>query len=262
MSKGWSARQFGLSMEVQHSPMAFHYQTPVTGPQSEIRTLEQIRPSLRDPECSGPEQVYAIAMDVAKQHHLPELKQRMLLFGVVTYAAGTLGEEPIRSQGHIHRVSQHSGWSPPELYEIWQGRAIIYMQERVADEPGRCFAVQASPGQHVLVPPGWAHATISADPTTPLTFAAWCDREYGFEYEAVRAYQGLAWYPLLQEGEIVWQHNPRYRPCTLEIKTPRHYREFGLSEEPLYCQFEHSAERVQFISKPARVAELWSGFVP
>lgn len=52
-----------------------------------------------------------------------------------------------RSQpGHVHRISQHSGWSPPELYEIWQGKAIIYMQEYVDDDPGRCFAVLAEAG--------------------------------------------------------------------------------------------------------------------
>ena len=33
----------------------------------------------------------------------------------------------------------------------------------------------------VIVPPGWVHATISADPKQPLTFGAWCDRDYGFE---------------------------------------------------------------------------------
>lgn len=64
------------------------------------------------------------------------------------------------------------------------------MQEYVGDDPGRCFEVIAGPGEKVLVPPGWGHATISADPNEPLTFGAWCDREYGFEYEAVRAHKG------------------------------------------------------------------------
>ncbi|VTM23942.1 glucose-6-phosphate isomerase [Raoultella terrigena] len=162
-----------------------------------------------------------------------ELKKRMLLFGVVTYAAGRLGEEPVRSQGHIHRISQHSGWSPPELYEIWQGKAIIYMQERVEDDPGRCFAVIAEPGDKVLVPPGWGHATISADPEVPLTFGAWCDREYGFEYDAVRAHKGLAWYPLLQDNHVIWQHNSRYLPGRLQAITPRRYVEFGLTSAPI-----------------------------
>ena len=136
-----SVKKYGLDMLIHHQPMGFSYGEETLGPLPEIRTLDQIRASLRDPECTGPEQVYAIAMDVARISDIAELKKRMLLFGVVTYASGRLGEEPIRSQGHIHRVSAHSGWSPPELYEIWQGKAIIYMQEFVADDPGRCFAI-------------------------------------------------------------------------------------------------------------------------
>ncbi|CAI0991458.1 MAG TPA: glucose-6-phosphate isomerase [Serratia grimesii] len=257
-----SMLKFGLDVYINDHPMGFCYGDEVIGPLPEIRTLEQIRRSLRDPDCSGPEQVYAIAMDVAKQQHLAELKKRMLLFGIVTYAKGQLGQEPVRSQGHVHRISTHSGWSPPELYEIWQGKAIIYMQERVEHEPGRCFAVHAGPGEKVLVPPGWAHATISADPSQPLTFAAWCDREYGFEYDAVREYKGLAWYPLLQGNNIIWQQNPRYQSGRLHAIGPRQYHEFGLSDDPLYLQFETDPARFQFISKPGSVAEKWQRFEP
>lgn len=114
-----SVHLYGLDMTVHRHPLGFSYGEDVTGPMPEIRRLDQIRASLREPQCEGPEEVYAIAMDVARMQDREELKKRMLLFGVVTYAAGRLGEEPIRSQGHVHRVSQHSGWSPPELYEIW-----------------------------------------------------------------------------------------------------------------------------------------------
>lgn len=257
-----SAKKYGLDMLIHHQPMGFSYGEETLGPLPEIRTLDQIRASLRDPECTGPEQVYAIAMDVARISDIAELKKRMLLFGVVTYASGRLGEEPIRSQGHIHRVSAHSGWSPPELYEIWQGKAIIYMQEFVADDPGRCFAILAEAGDKVLVPPGWAHATISASPHEPLTFGAWCDREYGFEYEAVRAYRGLAWYPILQDEHVAWQHNRHYMPGRLHTTSPRKYREFGITDEPLYQQFVDDPARFQFISKPGMVAEKWVNFHP
>ena len=83
--------------------------------------------------------MYAIVMDIGRDEIRPELRQRMLLFGAVTYASGKLGDEPVRSQGHVHRVSSHSGWRPPEVYEIWEGAAYVYMQERAAEDPGRRF---------------------------------------------------------------------------------------------------------------------------
>jgi hypothetical protein len=89
----------GFNIEPTTNPMGFVYGADVFGPQVENRLLKDIRKSLSDPDCEGPEVVYAIAMDVGKKIHAELLKERHLLYGVVTYAAGKLGKEPIRSQG-------------------------------------------------------------------------------------------------------------------------------------------------------------------
>jgi len=259
-----SALDPGLDVRARRQPMGFDYGPGVFGPAPELRGLDQIRRSLRDPHCSGPDPVYAIAMDVGREEHREELRRRQLLFGVVTYAPGRLGEEPVRSQGHVHRVAPHSGWSPPELYEIWSGRAIVYMQEQAAFDPGLCLAVEAVPGEVVVVPPGWAHATVSADPGEPMTFGAWCDREYAFEYEAVRAQGGLAFYPLLRaDGGIDWQRNTRYFERPLVARAARAYPELGLRPgEPIYRAFARDPSTVQWVSDPGRLAALWRTFEP
>lgn len=256
---------FSPGFDIQPTPdLGFRYGPDVFGPDVERRILDAIRLSLRDPAAAGPPVVYGIAMDVGRREHRPELLARMLLFGAVTYAAGRIGEEPVRSQGHVHKVSQHSGWSPPEVYEIWTGRAVVYMQEHAADAPGRCFAVTAGPGEVVVVPPGWAHATISADPAQPLTFGAWCDREYGFEYDAVRARHGLAWYPLLDaQGRLQWQANPHYAAAELVQKAPRLYPDLGLRPDvPIYAQFAADPAALQWVSQPALAAAVWPNFEP
>jgi glucose-6-phosphate isomerase, archaeal len=246
------------------SPLGFRYGSDVFGPEVEHRKLDAIRPSLLNPACGGPETVYAIAMDVGRVVHRPLLAAQHLLFGVVTYAAGRLGDEPVRSQGHIHKISPLSGWSTPEVYEIWSGRAIILMQEYAADDPGRCFAVEAGLGEVVVVPPGWAHATISADPDQALTFGAWCDRAYGFEYSAVRAHRGLAWYPLLDDqGQIGWLPNENYFRRELVVKKPEDYGALGLEKNvPIYRQYEQDPDRFLFVPHPMLKERLWHDFVP
>jgi glucose-6-phosphate isomerase, archaeal len=242
----------------------FRYGSGIFGPAPEYRRLDAIRKSLRDPDCEGPDPVYCIAMDVGREEHRSELLRRMLLFGVVAYATGRLGCEPVRSQGHIHTVAPHSGWSPPEIFEIWQGRAIIYAQERVTDDPGRCVAIEVSPGDQVVVPPGWAHCVINANPDAVMLFGACCDRQYGFDYGGVRAHGGLAWFPLLETaGTIHWEANPRYLPSTFSPRSARPYPELGLSASvPLYEQFTCNPESVQWVSDPARFAGLWPNFEP
>jgi glucose-6-phosphate isomerase len=129
----------GLDLTLRAGELAFDYASDVTGPIPEMRRLDAIRPSLRDPDCDGPDPVYGIAMDVCRRTDAADLERRYLLFGVVAYAAGRLGDEPVRSQGHIHAPAPHSGWSTPELFEKWEGRAIVYAQEFVHDTPGRCI---------------------------------------------------------------------------------------------------------------------------
>ncbi len=254
----------GFDIAATAAPLGFRYGPDCFGPTVETRSLDSIRRSLRDPACAGPDPVYAIAMDVGRHGHRAALVERHLLYGAVTYAAGRLGDEPVRSQGHVHKPSPRNGWSTPEVYEIWRGRAVILMQESDGDDPGRCFAIEAGPGEVVIVPPGWAHATISADPARPLAFGAWCDRAYGFVYDGVRAHGGLAWFPLLTAGGALrWEENPAYRRRELVRKPPASYAELGVrAGVPIYRQFEQEPDRFLFVPDPARAAGVWPGFVP
>lgn len=253
----------GFDIQPTYDPLGFEYGKDVFGPQVENRTLDAIRKNLMDPDCSGPEIVYSIAMDVGNKKDKENMVKRDLLFGVVTYAKGTLGKEPVRSQGHIHAVSPSCGMSTCEVYEIWSGAAYIYMQETAQDNPGRCFAVYARPGDVVIVPPGWAHATIVADTNQNLTFGAWCVRDFGFDYDEVRAHKGVAWFPVVEDNHIVFVKNNCYEDSQLVIKEPREYSEFHIKKGiPIYQQFVDKPDLFMFVSKPQIVKELWENFVP
>jgi glucose-6-phosphate isomerase len=182
----------------------------------------------------------------------------------VIYASGKLGDELVRSQGHVHHVSSHSGWSPPEIYEIWDGAAYVFMQEYAADDPGRCYAILAKPGDVVVVPPQWAHAAMSANPSDVMALGALCDREYRFDYDAIRKRQGLAWYPIVAaSGEIEWVPNPRYRKTSLDVRRPRNYAELGFMRgKSLYEQAARDLDRFAWVSKPALCADVWKHFEP
>jgi len=118
--------------------------------------------SLRNPNSTGPDPVYAIAMDVGRVEDHDELKSECCSWGS-RLRKGKLDAEPVRSQGHVHAVSPHCGWSTPELFEIWQGRAIIYGQEIPVMTPAGCVAIHAGRGDKVVIPPKWGPLRSYAD---------------------------------------------------------------------------------------------------
>lgn len=255
----------GFDITPKEDALGFVYGEGTFGPEVENRTLDSIRKSLMNPQCEGPETVYAIAMDVGKTEHKPLLEKLHLLYGAVAYAQGSLGEEPVRSQGHIHAISGFSSQSTPEVYEIWSGKAIIYMQEYAEDHPGRCFAVYAGPGDVVIVPPYWAHATISASgpEDEPMTFGAWCVRDYAFDYKGVRAHNGIAWFPVVRDSKIQWLANPAYQPSELICKIPEDHAELGIVKgEPIYRTFEKNPDTFAYVVDPSLKKEVWTDFIP
>lgn len=252
-----------LEIEIDKKNLTFHYGTTIFHPQySEKRYLNDIRMSLKNEDAIGPDLLYNIAMDVGKKKHYKDLIKRNLLYGIVIFNSGKIGNELIRSQGHIHDISKSCHSSTAEIYEIWEGRAYIYMQEMVDSYPGKCFAIQAKPGDIVLVPPGWAHYTVNADTEKKMVFGAWCIRDFGFIYKPIKEMHGLAYYPVKNTEKINWLENSNYKDMQIEIKTPRIYSDFGITSEPLYEQYEKNNNVFDFITQPEKYDNLWPNFIP
>lgn len=253
----------GFDIKATADPFGFAYGEGVFGPEPEIRRLDDIRASLADPDSAGPEELYAIVMDVGQIADREEIIKRNLLFGAVIYAAGTIGQEPVRSQGHIHAVSASCGAVTPEVYEIWEGEAVIYMQESGEDNPGKCYAVHARPGDVVIVPPGYVHAAVNADVSQNMAFGAWCVRDYGFDYDKVRSHGGIAFFPYVEDGSLKWRENPAYSGGELIIKEARTWEDFSLEPGvPVYTQFQKDKDRFLFVADPKRCKDRWTAFRP
>lgn len=253
----------GFDIKADVKNMEFIYGEDVYGPITEKRKLDDIRQSLSNPNVEGPEYVYAVAMDVAKKEHRQDLINRNLLYGAMIFGSGIIGEEPVRSQGHIHAISPSCNASTCEVYEIWSGEAYIYMQETAKDQPGKCYAVHAKAGDVVIVPPYWAHATVNADPSQPMLFGAWCVRDYGFEYDDVRAHGGVAYFPKVKNDRVIFVKNNAYQAEDIIIKEARSYPEFHLKQgTPIYTQYEHDHDLFTFVTQPQTAAAIWENFEP
>lgn len=251
----------GFEIEVNDQTMDFSYGKGVFGPTSEKRYLDDIRASLSNPNAEGPNILYSIVMDTGCLKDKEAMLKRNLLYGVVTYSEGCIGEEPVRSQGHIHAISASCNSSTCEVYEIFDGEAYIYMQESGEDEAGQCYAVHAKAGEVVIVPPGWVHATVNANINKNMTFGAWCVRDYEFDYDLVKKHKGIAFFPKVKNNEIIWELNPQYQSGTLKVMNAIRYENLQLETgKPIYTQFQEEPDRFLFVSQPDKAKKVWDTF--
>ncbi len=253
----------GFNIQADVEAMEFRYGDGVYGPITEKRKLDDIRSSLSNPDVEGPEYVYAVAMDVAKEEHKEDLINRNLLYGAMIFSKGVVGEEPVRSQGHIHAISKSCNASTCEVYEILEGEAYIYMQESANDNPGKCYAIHAKANEVVIVPPNWAHATINANPETAMLFGAWCVRDYGFDYAEVRAHHGVAYFPQMKDNRVIFKSNKHYQAQDIIIKGTRTFPEFNIEPGvPIYTQYENNPSLFNFVTNPNIANHIWENFKP
>ncbi len=96
-----------------------------------------------------------------------------------------------------------------------------------------------------------------------MAFGAWCVRDYGFEYDEVRAHNGLAFYPIVDGDKIIFKINSNYKYSELIVKKPRIYKEFGLEQsKSIYTQFKENPDKFLFISKPNLAEDKFVNFIP
>lgn len=250
--------EFGINMSFDENSGTFVYQDGAFGPTGEQRRKQDIKHILANPSCSGPDVLYTIAMDVGQEEDISQMRERNLLFGVVHYAKGFLGDELIRSQGHQHAISPSCNDSTCELYEIWNGEAFVYMQD---PNSNMCYGVHANVGDKVIVPPHWVHATMNADPNTSMEFGAWCVRDYGFDYREVHVKHGIAFYPQIINNRIEWEQNPNEKNKILKIVEASELVKFNIANDvPIYRQFQTDPDKFLFVAKPHLAAKLWQEF--
>ncbi|MFV0479935.1 MAG: glucose-6-phosphate isomerase family protein [Anaerorhabdus sp.] len=249
--------EFGVDICVD-GEMNYHYGTGVFGPIAEKRRLNDVRKSLKNKNSVGPKVIYSIAMDVGKEKEKRILEDKNLLFGIVTYANGKIDNGPIRSQGHVHAISTSCGQSTPEVYQIVEGEAIIYMQEFSDGDAGECYAVEAKEGDIVIVPPNWVHATINRSSTERMIFCAWCVRDFGFDYKDVRKNKGIAFFPYFGNEEIKWEFNENYQSGNIKVVKAKEYKEIGIEKGiSIYEQFEKNPDIFDFVAQPDILEDFW-----
>ncbi len=172
-------------------------------PEPSVRTLDDMRCVLANPDQSGDTPLYYMYRDLAlTAGDRAYLREQNVRLDITVIPPGTVGGEYVKTKGHYHPLSP-SGIGYPELYQVLAGEALYLLQR---SDLGDIVAVTAKAGEFVLIPPGYGHVTVNAG-KEELVMANLVSAGFASEYTFYERMQGGAYY-LMEEGR--WMQNPRY----------------------------------------------------
>ncbi len=152
---------------------------------------------------------------------LPPLRGRWARFDVTIIPPWMVGREYAKTKGHYHKPPSAGKPSYPEVYQVHSGSAM-YLLQRAGVSPSEIvdfIVVRASPGDVVVIPPGYGHVTVNPSEET-LVMSNLIYREVESDYGPYERLRGAAYYytidgfvrngryssvPEIREGKPLWR---------------------------------------------------------
>ncbi|MFC2174831.1 glucose-6-phosphate isomerase family protein [archaeon] len=205
----------------------------------EIRTLEQMRPVLYDPEATGPEEVYYMYRSINLPEHTELMEQHKVRYDITVIPAAKYGPEFVKTKGHYHALQGEQTY--PEIYEVIEGEAHYLFQNK-----NEVVVYKATEGDKVIVPPDFGHVTINSSDKT-LVMSNFVSPEFSSDYGPFMEKQGAAYYKL----DTGWVENPRYEGVSMTLAEPGEKNcPFHTKNKTMYEMFCEKPELFYFVNNP------------
>ena len=219
-----------------------------------VRTREEMREVLLDPEADAPAELYYMYRDVCRQQDRELLAQHGLRYDVTVIRPGLLGREYIKTAGHYHPLKPGTEVTYPEVYEVLAGKAHYLLQTEPDEDGVEAILIEATAGDKVLIPPGYGHITIN--PASEfLIMSNWVAADFTSVYGPIKELAGGAYFEVQtadEEGQFIV--NPSYQPTPrLSTRPPEERPEFGLIRgRHMYLEFLEAPEKLAFLTAPGQ----------
>lgn len=171
---------------------------------SSARSLEELKPVLKDPTASGPDPVYWVFSEVTPEGWA----------NVTVIAPGKLGQEYPKTFGHYHPDD-----APDEIYHLIEGEGVLILQKKYIDERGQwqqdrvaeVVLIKASSGDEIVIKKEYGHSWSNIGSGPLISYDNWRSSHTTADYEVIEKMQGMAYYLIETDGQVKAVPNPNYK---------------------------------------------------
>ncbi len=194
----------GLPISLDTEKMELKFDGDFAPMKKTEKSLDELKPFLKNPNNSGPDPVYYVWRGVYLKNEEEKIKNSGLRLDLTLMPPGKIGDEFVKTAGHYHLPYS-------EMYFILSGRAYILTQS-YNENPKAIKDVhltEAGAGEQVFIPRDFGHNTINVF-NEPLVFATLMDENAVDDYEPYKNNRGASYY-FLDNGNLVdIVKNPNY----------------------------------------------------
>lgn len=177
-----------------------------------IRSLEELKPVLKDPKSLGPDPIYWVFSEITD----PELVEGWA--NVTVIAPGGLGQEYSKTFGHYH-----PGDAPDEIYHLIEGDGVLILQKKYIDGAGQwqqdrvaeVVLIKARAGDEIVIKKEYGHSWSNIGSGPLISYDNWRSGHTPSDYEYIEKLHGMAYYliedPKSSRLKIKAVSNPNYK---------------------------------------------------
>lgn len=253
-----------LKIAFNHKDFSLHLSDEVVCQANAGKLLGQMKQLFH--EFSGideAEKAYTFLEGVARKSDLETFKKSKLRYDLIVVYPGKISGEFRKTSGHYHCEVPGQGISYPEIYEVLQGKAVFLLQKANQDGSiSESFAVKGKPGDKLVIPPEYGHATINVG-DEPLIFADLVSTECHNIYGSIGSNHGMCYYVMDNGGQrFSLEENTMYQQKTkIVVTTISENPALGIwRDKPLYTQFVEKPDVYAYLNRPAEYKDKFIKF--
>lgn len=208
--------------------------------------------------------LYLMYRNVSKIDDNIKIQKSGLRYDITVILPGIIGEEYIKTIGHVHPLSPFSGFKRTftEVYSVIYGNAIYILQKfshpylsgkeaestKIIED---VVIIEAKAGDIIFIPSHYGHTTINTG-KTPLVMANILYGDFNSMYKPYKMFRGASYYIKKGKNSLSEINNNQMyvnppKPRLLEIKD---FKPSDLNNNyPLYAQFLENLEKLDFLYK-------------
>ena len=251
----------GLPISLDRKSLRVTFEDGLPSVEPSVRTLEEMRDVLLDPECTSEDELYYMYRGVAFEKDRKVFELYNLRYDLTLLRPASLGEEFNKTYGHYHPEVPGKSFTYPEIYEVLYGEAYYILQrvDIVEDKQilREFLVVVASAGDKVIIPPGYGHVTINPSLERPLLMANITADGFKSIYEPFKKARGAGFY-LTTNGEWIENRNYTNEVVSFDMAAAKGGDILGLEGKPMYLACIEEPDRFRFLTHPQDFISLWS----